>query len=104
MAGALFENYVVSEVVKSYWHRGRQAPLWFFRTKDGLEVDLVIEEEGRLHPIEVKLTARPTPAVANGIARLSELTAVGRGAVVCMTDRAYPLTPQVDALPVGAIE
>ncbi len=59
MAGALFENYVISEIIKSYWHRGREPALYFWRTKEKTEVDLLIEEDGQIFPIEIKLTMRP---------------------------------------------
>lgn len=104
MAGELLENYVVMEVFKSWEHRGKTPPLWFYRTRDGREVDLLIEEDGRLFPVEIKLTARPTRRDLKGIHALRSTRAdVGAGAVVCMTSGDFPLDEENRALPVGAI-
>lgn len=56
MAGALFETYIVGEIIKSYIFRGKQPPIYYLRDKEGHEVDLVIEENG-LHLVEIKLSA-----------------------------------------------
>jgi hypothetical protein len=105
MAGALLENYVVAEILRSYRHRGREAPLWFFRTKEKQEVDLVIAEDGRLFPVEIKLTASPGPHDLRGIDALGRAGGkLGPGAVVCFVPRRTALTRLVDAVPVGDIE
>lgn len=57
-----------------------------------------------LYPVEVKLTASPEGGDARGIAALSRTKAkLGRGALVCLAPDRLPLTPTIDALPVGAI-
>ena len=63
MAGALFENWVVSEIIKSYWHRGEDPSLFFWRTREGDEIDLVQEKGGELHAAEIKLSDKPRPDV-----------------------------------------
>ncbi len=52
--GALFENFVISEILKSRLHNGKQADLYFWRDSKGNEVDLLIEENGNLIPVEIK--------------------------------------------------
>ena len=52
--GALFENHIVAEVAKAYWHHRRTPPIHFWRDQTGHEVDLLVEEGGKLYPIEVK--------------------------------------------------
>jgi len=104
MAGALFENYVVVEVLKSYRHRGRTAPLYFFRTKEKQEVDLLIAEDGLLFPIEIKLTASPGTRDLAGIRALRRSGApLGPGAVVCLAQQRVPLDASVDIVPIGEI-
>ena len=56
MAGAMYETYIVGEILKKYFNRGRQAPVYYLRDKEGHEVDLVVEENG-LNLIEIKLSA-----------------------------------------------
>ncbi|MBN1771335.1 MAG: ATP-binding protein [Deltaproteobacteria bacterium] len=105
MAGALLENYVVAEILRSRLHRGETEPIWFYRDKERREVDVVIAEDGVLYPVEVKLTASPTQADARGIAALSRTKAkLGHGAVVCLAPERIPLTPTIDVLPVGHIQ
>lgn len=54
LRGALFENHVVSETAKAYLHHRRTPPLFFWRDRTGHEIDLIIDESGRLYPIEIK--------------------------------------------------
>lgn len=72
--GALFENYVISEVVKAYTHDRRDPPLSFWRDQTGNEVDLLIEEAGRLYPVEIKSGATVKSASLEGLQRWSRLT------------------------------
>ena len=55
MGGALFETHVLAEILKRFLHRARQAQVYFWRTRDGQEVDFLVEADGRIHPVEVKL-------------------------------------------------
>jgi predicted AAA+ superfamily ATPase len=68
MGGAIFENLVVAEIYKTLTHRGEEPVLYFWRTAAGAEVDLIVENQGGLIPIEVKLSATPRPAMAHAIA------------------------------------
>ena len=54
MRGAIFETWVVTEVVKHRWNQGRAADLYFWRDNHGLEFDLVFEDAGRLQAVEIK--------------------------------------------------
>ena len=48
MRGAIFETHVVAEILKSWWHHARQPQLHFYRDRDGREVDLLFEADGKL--------------------------------------------------------
>lgn len=101
MAGHLFENYVVSELVKGYWHRGKEAPLWFWRTKEKKEIDVLLEVENRLHPLEIKLTGTPTKAMAKTILALQKTDeSVGKGGIICLASQGLPIARGVTAIPV----
>lgn len=74
MAGHLFENFCVQETVKYFLGKGEQPPLYYIRTSNGLEVDLLIERSaGALLPVEIKLTRTPTAPMAKNIATFSEI-------------------------------
>ncbi len=67
MGGALFENLVVAEIYKTILHRGEEPGLYFWRTSSGSEVDLVIDTQGKLIPVEIKPSATPRPEMGRGI-------------------------------------
>ncbi len=104
MNGAILENFVISEIIKSYLHCGRKPRLYFYRDKNKNEIDLLIEQNGELYPIEVKKTATPNKHDFKNFALLEKLKIkVGRGAVICLTKNLVPLEQKVDAVPVSWI-
>ena len=52
--GAVFESWVISEIIKNYYNRGLEADIYFWRESSGHEIDLVIEENNHLIAVEVK--------------------------------------------------
>ena len=105
LAGAIFETAVLSEVFKTLLHRGERPQLHFWRTASGTEVDIVVETEGKLIPIEVKLSETPHPNMAKGILSFQEDFA-GRaepGYVVHPGTTRLPIAPGVTALPFGEL-
>ena len=104
MSGAILETWAVSEIVKSYHQAGRHAPIYYYRDKDKKEIDLLIEKDGMLHPIEIKKTASPKKDDVAHFKVLERLKMpIGAGALLCMVDRQTPLTPSIDCFPVSAI-
>lgn len=63
-SGQFFETFVVSEIIKSFYHQGKEPPLYFYRDNDQKEIDLIIEDGRILYPIEIKSTANPTKKMA----------------------------------------
>lgn len=70
MGGSIIETAVVSEIFKSMLNRGENPRLHFWRTSTGSEVDVIVEHERMLVPIEVKLSSTPSPVMAAGIKAL----------------------------------
>lgn len=106
MAGHMFETFVVGEVVKSHLNAGGDARnVRFYRDARKREIDLVIQEGRVLHPVEIKTAATVDRAVAAGFSVLDDVGDydVGAGAVICQTREAYPLTADVEAVPVWSI-
>jgi hypothetical protein len=104
MSGAIFETWVMTELLKSYWHNGKEAPFYYFRNKDQREIDLLIERDGILYPVECKKSAAPTRTALAGISALERLgVAVGPAAVICMVPAMLPLSRTVTAVPVGLL-
>lgn len=104
MSGAIFETWVISEIIKSYWHLGKSAPIYYYRDKDQKEIDLLIVRDGTITPIEIKKTAMPAKSDIRHFSVLEKLNMpVTPGAVLCMTERSMPLTETAQALPVSCL-
>lgn len=103
MAGSLMETAVVCEVLRRLTHGGTRPEVYFWRTRAGEEVDLLVAHEGRLVPLEVKAATTPNPHMARGIARLRRdlPDIVEPGYVIHPGDVALPLASDVTALPFG---
>jgi len=85
MNGAILENYVVSEIRKTYQNNARECLLWYYRDKDSKEIDMVIEQDGVLHPIEIKKSVNPESKMITSFAVLDKGSLQrGKGAIVCM--------------------
>ncbi len=99
-SGAIFETYVISELLKSYWHNGKKAPFFFCRDKDKREIDLVIYQDGTLYPIEIKKTTLPSKEDRKHFHMLNSFRLpVSQGAVICLAEDFYPLTSDISILP-----
>lgn len=104
MSGAILETFVFTEILKSYWHNGLRAPLYYYRDKDQNEVDLLIVQDQVVYPLEFKKTASPSKETIKHFKTLSQLgLKVGAGGVICLCAEMFPLAEGVQAIPVYAI-
>ncbi|HOD55828.1 MAG TPA: ATP-binding protein [Bacteroidales bacterium] len=102
MGGAIFESYVVSEIVKSYIHNNTQAHFYFYRNKEKQEIDLIIERDSVFYPIEIKRTASPRESDVKTFGLLEKIgMTTGKGAIVCLYENLLPLNRKVQIVPVG---
>ncbi len=101
-SGAILETWVVSELLKSYWYNGKTPYFYFYRDKDKKEIDLVIEQDNILYPVEIKKSATPSLSAANNFGLLEKLgQPIGKGAVLCLRQKDIPLSAKINAIPVG---
>ena len=105
MGGSIFENLVVGEIYKTLVHRGEEPAMYFWRTAEGVEVDLILEIQSKLLPIEIKLSSTPRIEMAIGISRFKKdfKDKVLSGYVVHAGDLVLPLGGGVIALPFGLL-
>lgn len=88
MNGALLENYTVSEIVKSYQSVGMEPYLYYYRDRDAKEIDVIIEGNGKLCPIEIKKTALPDKRIVKAFGVIDKAPLkIGTGAVLCMAEQ-----------------
>lgn len=85
MNGAVLENYVVAEIMKTYLNNGKEPYIYYYRDKDAKEIDLVIEHDGVLNPIEIKKTSNPGTELIRVFELLDRASSPrSKGAVICM--------------------
>lgn len=92
MAGAFFETWCITEILKSYYNSGKTRPaLFFYRDKDMKEIDLLIEQNGKLYPVEFKKSSSPSRDDCRHFQVLERFKKeLGMGAVVCMYPEVFP--------------
>ncbi|MBD5532091.1 MAG: ATP-binding protein [Lachnospiraceae bacterium] len=85
MNGAILENYVVAEIMKTYLNNGREPYMYYYRDKDAKEIDIVLERDGELNPIEIKKTSNPGTELIKAFSLLDRASVPrSKGAVICM--------------------
>jgi len=97
MAGAIFESFIVGEIIKSWANTNGVTPsmnLYFYRDRDGNEIDLLIKRNGTLYPVEIK---KHINCDKSDIAAFKQLDKIhdmkrGEGCVICMADDVFPIT------------
>ena len=116
MAGAIFETFVINEILKSYSNEGLDYDfdVFFYNGKDKKkrkengewvevdgEIDLIIHENGILYPIEIKMSTKPQADMASEFDLLDAVPEKkrGTGAIICLTDRKTYLRENLVALP-----
>jgi predicted AAA+ superfamily ATPase len=101
MGGAIFENLVISELFKIYIHRGEEPALYYWRTAAGSEVDLVVETQGQLIPIEVKQSETVRIEMGKEIITFQKdfKEKSGQGYVIHPGEMVLPLGNRVVSLP-----
>ena len=88
MSGALLENYVVAEIMKTYQNAGAEPFFYYYRDKDAKEIDLILERDGMLFPIEIKKMAMPQKKLTKVFELIDKSPLKrGTGAVLCMAER-----------------
>ena len=102
MAGALWETYAFSQIQRRLFSQGiNNPPLYYWRTKDGREIDFIIEKGGQFIAIEAKLTGAPTPDAAKGFNYFKDYygeDAVLKEYVICRVKKDHAIGKGVKAI------
>ena len=81
----ILKNYVSAEIIKTYLQSGKEPPIYYYRDKYAKEIDIVLEQNGILNPIEIKKTSNPTSEDIKVFSLLDKGSAKrGNGVVLCM--------------------
>lgn len=109
VAGNMFETFVVSEILKSYTNEGKDYKfnMFYYRGKDKKateenEIDLVLEEDGVLYPVEIKMSANPKAGMGATNQVLDKVAGKtrGMGVILCLIDKKTYLRENLLALPI----
>lgn len=103
-SGYYFENFVVSELIKDLEYHSENYDLSYFRDSNCKEIDLFLEKEGKIHPLEIKLSASPDK---REVKKYSILDATGiprgEGGIICMSPTVIPIDSSNCYIPVNII-
>lgn len=104
MAGAFFESWCVAEIIKSYVNAGETPNFYYYRDKDKNEIDLVIERNGKIYPVEFKKAATVSKSDVKHFNKLSDLkTPVGTGALISLYPDSILIKDTVKTIPSFAL-
>ena len=112
VAANMFETFIVSEILKSYTNEGKdyRFQIFYYRGKDKKasmenEIDLIIEENGMIYPVEIKMTGNPKASMASANTVLDKIPDKkrGNGIILCLIDRKTYLRENLIALPITYI-
>jgi predicted AAA+ superfamily ATPase len=88
MSGALLENFTVSEIMKSYQNAGLEPYIHYYRDRDAKEIDVILEGDGKLCPLEIKKTAMPDKRLVRSFNVIDKSPLqIGTSAILCMADK-----------------
>jgi len=103
-SGAVLETYVLSEILKSYWHNGISPVIYFYGDKDKREIDIVLEENGKLYPLQIRQKTNPNTDDIKNFAVLSRFKKkVAPGGVLCLAPTHLPLGKKDHTIPISYI-
>lgn len=104
MSGAILETFIFTEILKSYWHNGKRAPLYYYRDKDKKEIDLLIVQNEAFYPLEFKKTGSPDKSMAKHFKLLASLEKpIKEGGIICLHKTLLPLTKDISSIPIGLL-
>ena len=104
MNGAILENYTVAETRKTWLNSAKECLMHYYRDKDTNEIDMVVEADGELHPLEIKKSTNPGTELASAFKVLDKGSVPrGTGAVLCLREELSAIDRSTFILPIWMI-
>ena len=102
--GAILENYTVAEIRKTWLNSAKECLLHYYRDKDTNEIDMVIEADGELHPLEIRKSTNPGTELASAFKVLDKGSVPrGAGAILCLREEISAIDRNTFILPIWMI-
>ena len=103
-SGHYFENYVVAELLKNYSYSQSKVNLTYYRDSNAKEIDVLIEENGKIHPLEIKKSANPNRREIKKYEVLEKTgMQIGAGGIICMCEEVIPINSRNSFIPCNLI-
>ena len=105
-SGAIFETYIISEIIKSYTNNGKDPTkyLYFYRDKNQKEIDLLVIDNGKVYPVEIKQNGNPGREAIKNFSVVSKFgMEVMNGIVLCLCENIYAIDENNYAVPIEYI-
>ena len=100
--GNLFENFVISEMIKNNNNFNLGYEFSFFRDKNGNEVDFIVTDENNdIHLYEIKMRDKVDERMIKGFKMFNSVKNRGKGGIICMCEHLERLNDEVEIIPVG---
>jgi hypothetical protein len=98
--GHFYENYVIMELVKNYAYAKNAALISFYRDDNAKEIDVFVEENGKIHPLEIKLSANPEKKEIRKFNVIDKTNLIhGEGGIICMYPEPFPINENNSLIP-----
>ncbi len=103
-SGHYFENYVIIELLKNFAYAPSKANLTYYRDSNAKEIDVFVEENGVIHPLEIKKSANPDRREVKKYELLDKVKLErGSGGIVCMCEEVIPIDTKNCFIPCNLI-
>lgn len=102
LSGAFVETYTITEIIKSYANNGKGNRLYFYRTNNKKEIDLIIEQDCKAYPIEIKQTSTPDLSMSKNFSLIKDAKR-GTGAILSLSKNYAPFTKDVLSIPIKCL-
>lgn len=103
-SGHYLENYVISEIIKTYNAEGMDPNIFYYRDKEKNEIDLIFDQNNTLYPFEIKKTAMPNETMIKNFSKLEGgRKKLGNGGIICLYDNLMPLNRENYIIPISSV-
>jgi predicted AAA+ superfamily ATPase len=102
--GHFFENFVITELLKAYAYSGTKVNFTYYRDSNDKEIDLLVEENNRIHPLEIKMSSNPDRREVKKFVVVEKAgLELGHGGIICMCEEVIPIDEKNSFVPCNLI-
>lgn len=103
LKGGIFETFVVSEILKSWWYVGKTPCVYYYRDTRQKEIDIIVERGNRLYPFEIKANIQPKASLKQFKVLAGSSKIIDFGGIIYTGEQASPIDQKYWMVPVAKI-